>query len=398
MSGTPFGDEICLRCATLGGSSDDPPLPPDSCRWACDPSTNGGASYRQSGSVTSRSRDLTHVTEMPQTALSSRSTRGDDCGVPECHVWPSAALPLGWGRLDPLSLTLRGVTKSFGRRQVVDIDDLELHPGEILGLLGPNGAGKTTTIRLIIGMIKPDAGRICWMERDTDGTEGPAMGYLPEERGLYGSMNVGEQLMFFARASGLSRTEARAQVDRYLNLFDIDPAVTTRDLSKGNQQKVQLLISMLHKPDLLVLDEPFTALDPLNYELFRKTIVDLASAGTAIILSTHDMEEAQSLCDRVYFIKDGQIILRGSVDELRAVNQSVGVVLLETESALDAVALSRLPLAPVSAEGRKLRFQMAPGQSASQLFAAVSSVTRVTSFHHELPTLREIFLQAVRTP
>lgn len=193
-------------------------------------------------------------------------------------------------------LSVEKISKSFGATKAVEGISFEVERGAVFGLLGANGAGKTTTVRMVLDIIAPDTGKITWSGTPVAGLPRRVFGYLPEERGLYPDMKVGEQLRFFAEIRGLSKKEARKNADSWLERLDISHyhGKEVRELSKGNQQKVQFIASVLHEPELMVLDEPFSGLDPVNNELVKGAISELNSDGTTILLSTHDMERSAS--------------------------------------------------------------------------------------------------------
>jgi ABC-2 type transport system ATP-binding protein len=222
--------------------------------------------------------------------------------------------------LEPL-LKVDDVRKSFGPVQAVHGVSLEARPGRVLALLGPNGAGKTTVLRMIIGMIRPDHGEITYRFGGvpTHRPDPQLLGYLPEERGLYLDVPVRRMLLYFGALRGLPRQRARMEADRWLERFDLlDRAEDeVRDLSKGNQQKIQFISAILHAPPLAILDEPFSGLDPLNQSLFLELIRELADGGTAVILSAHQMELVERLADRVLLIRGGEVRAEGTIPELR---------------------------------------------------------------------------------
>ncbi|MFN3134875.1 MAG: ABC transporter ATP-binding protein, partial [Candidatus Kryptonium sp.] len=192
--------------------------------------------------------------------------------------------------------------------------------GEILGLLGPNGAGKTTTIRMILDIIKPDQGTIKFDGKEIDDEIKSKIGYLPEERGLYRKTKVMETILYFAELKGLDRKAAFERAKYWLKRFDLAGRANSRieELSKGNQQKVQIIISILHEPELVILDEPFAGLDPVNQELLKNILLELKEKNKAIIFSTHQMDQAEKLCDSICLINKGKLVLSGSLSEVKS--------------------------------------------------------------------------------
>ncbi len=199
------------------------------------------------------------------------------------------------------TLVLDHVSKSFGDFTAVSDLSLQVRPGRVFGLIGPNGAGKTTTIRMIVNITAPDSGRVELFGQTMSTSLQDRIGYLPEERGLYKRMKIGEQLRFFAELKSLRGAEAEKRIDLWLKKLDLFSwkEKRTKELSKGMQQKVQFITAVIHDPDLVILDEPFSGLDPVNVELMRDTILEQKAAGKTIILSTHQMEIAEKLCDDV---------------------------------------------------------------------------------------------------
>ncbi len=216
-------------------------------------------------------------------------------------------------------IQIKGLSKNYGTFKAVNEVSFDVPRGCIFGLLGPNGAGKTSLIRMITTITQPDSGEIIFngkplQERDTD-----LMGYLPEERGLYKKMNVYDQLIFLARLKGMSKTDAKNKVNEWLNKMEISDwrSKLIQELSKGMQQKIQFIAAVINNPVFLILDEPFSGLDPINSSLIRNEIMELHDKGTTIILSTHRMEQVEEFCERIVLINQGRNVLNGEVSELR---------------------------------------------------------------------------------
>jgi len=221
--------------------------------------------------------------------------------------------------VSPATVVLRNVTKRFGEFTAVNDLSLEVRAGRIFGLLGPNGAGKTTTIRMIVNIFAPDSGEVKLFGKAISPATQDRIGYLPEERGLYKKMKVGDQLRFFAELKSVNGKEADLRVDHWLDRLKLSQwkARRTSELSKGMQQKVQFITSVLHKPDLLILDEPFSGLDPVNVELLKEIVLELKASGKTIIFSTHQMELAEKICDDICLINRSRKILEGSIREVK---------------------------------------------------------------------------------
>src|SRR4051812_43876019 len=223
--------------------------------------------------------------------------------------------------MDPFkpTLVLEQVNKSFGDFKAVTDLSVQVKSGRIFGLIGPNGAGKTTTLRMIVNITVPDSGRIELLGQPMTTALQDRIGYLPEERGLYRRMKIGEQLRFFAELKNVTGSEADARINRWLTKLQLQDwkDKRTKDLSKGMQQKVQFITSVIHEPDLLILDEPFSGLDPVNVDLMKETILELKGENKTIILSTHQMEIAEKLCDDVCMINRSHKVLDGKLREIR---------------------------------------------------------------------------------
>lgn len=296
-------------------------------------------------------------------------------------------------------LVVEGVRKQYEDTLAVDNVSFEAHPGRILGLLGPNGAGKSSTIRMITYITTPDAGRISFGGEEVGPGTQARMGYLPEERGLYPKMKVGEQLVLFGELKGLSRRQARAQASEWLERFGaaswVDKA--TNELSKGMQQKIQFIATILHRPELLILDEPFGGLDPINADLLQSVIMELKESGCTIVFASHRMEQVEQLCDDICLVSRGQIVLQGSLNEVkkRFGRNTLEVDFEGSDAFVDDVAA--LGAARVSARSRRhAQFQLAssadPREILNRVLADVDELIRFELM--ELP-MREIFVRAV---
>jgi ABC-2 type transport system ATP-binding protein len=218
-----------------------------------------------------------------------------------------------------MGLILRGVSKSFGSFQAIKDLSMEVQEGAIFGFLGANGAGKTTTMRMILDILRPDSGSITWNGRDVREVPRWNWGYLPEERGLYPKMRVDEQLLFLARLNGLSKQAAEKELTDWLERFQISANRKKKieELSKGNQQKVQFLATILHDPTILIMDEPFSGLDPVNANVLKEAFLEMHRRGKTILFSTHQLEQAEELCQEIVIINKGQSVVQGSVREIK---------------------------------------------------------------------------------
>jgi len=294
------------------------------------------------------------------------------------------------------TLVLSGVTKRFDEFTAVSDLSLAVSPGRIFGLIGPNGAGKTTTIRMIVNITAPDSGKIELFGQRMGRDLQDRIGYLPEERGLYKKMRVDEQLRFFGELKNLSSQAADASIDRWLAKLKLTEwkKKKTDELSKGMQQKIQFITAVIHDPDLLILDEPFSGLDPVNVELLKDVVLELKASGKTIIFSTHLMEQAEKLCDDICLINRSQKILDGS---LREVKQSFGrnSVALRVEGGNDVLEDKTL-VAKIEQHSDEIEALLAEGADAQELLhRLIAANARITKFELVEPSLNDIFIEKV---
>jgi len=295
------------------------------------------------------------------------------------------------------TLVLDHVTKRYGDFTAVDDLSLEVRPGRVFGLIGPNGAGKTTTIRMIVNITVPDSGRVELFGQQMETRLQDRIGYLPEERGLYRKMKVGEQLRFFAELKDVRGKTADERIDHWLKRLELSDWKNKRakDLSKGMQQKVQFITAIIHDPDLLILDEPFSGLDPVNVELMKQTILENKAEGKTIILSTHQMEIAEQLCDDVCMINHATKVLDGRLREIRR-SFSRNAVALQIDGG-DGLLQDKSIVANVRQNGEDMEVLLAPGADAQMLLKRlVESGAVVNKFELAEPRLHDIFIEKVR--
>lgn len=298
---------------------------------------------------------------------------------------------------DAPTLVVDHVTKRFGEFTAVDDLSLQVHRGRVFGLIGPNGAGKTTTIRMIVNITVPDSGRIELFGQPMSSQLQDRIGYLPEERGLYRKMKVGEQLRFFAELKDVRGKDADERINNWLAKLQLTDWKNKRakDLSKGMQQKVQFITAVLHDPDLLILDEPFSGLDPVNVELMKQTILEKKAEGKTIILSTHQMEIAEKLCDDVCMINRSHKVLDGRLREIRR-SFSRNAVELQIAGG-DGVLEDPSLVANIRENGDDLEVLLAPGADAQTLLKRlVESGAIINKFELAEPSLHDIFIAKVR--
>jgi ABC-2 type transport system ATP-binding protein len=294
------------------------------------------------------------------------------------------------------AIAVNSVTKRYDTVTAVNQLSLHVHEGAIYGLLGPNGAGKTTTLRMILRIILPDEGSIELLGRPLTDKSQDLIGYLPEERGLYTRMKVREVLVFLAALKGLAESEARRRVDEWLERFELTSWALNKviDLSKGMQQKVQFIVAIIHQPPVLILDEPFTGLDPVNAALVKDIMLDLSQKGTTIILSTHRMEQVEMMCHSICLINKGQSVLEG---ELAAIKRSYGKNTVRLEYSGDGDFLNQPGLiAGVNHFGAVTEARLEPGADPQELLkAAVARGVRINRFELIEPPLNDIFIEKV---
>ena len=294
------------------------------------------------------------------------------------------------------ALTLEGVTKRYGGFTAVDDLSFTAEPGQILGFLGPNGAGKTSTIRMILGLMEPTAGRIEVLGADDARKVRDRIGFLPEERGLYRRMTPVDAITFLAGLKGLSRSEARRRARVMLEAQGLGAAADRqmRNLSKGMAQKVQLISAIVHEPELVILDEPFSGLDPVNQQALEGVIRGLAARGATVVFSTHVMQHAERLCDHVVLLARGRKVFDGTVGQARAVAPRTLVL----EGALDEAAVGSLPgVASAHAEAvnghSRITAALTSGSHGQEaLKAAFGQGLDITRFELREPSLHEAFI------
>jgi ABC-2 type transport system ATP-binding protein len=294
------------------------------------------------------------------------------------------------------AVVLEKVTKRFDSLTAVDGLSLSIRPGAVFGLLGPNGAGKTTTLRMIMRVLVPDEGSILVLGQPASDRTQDLIGYLPEERGLYPRMKVREVLVFLAALKGLSERESTRRVGQWLERLELAAWSEKKiiDLSKGMQQKAQFIAAIIHTPPLLILDEPFTGLDPVNAALVKDIMLELRDQGSTIILSTHRMEQVEVMCDSICLINKGRSILAG---DLRAIKQSYGKNTVRIECSGPGDFLEQPALVEnVNRFGAVVEVKLRPGADPQDILrAAVAQGVRISRFELIEPPLNDIFIEKV---
>ncbi len=287
------------------------------------------------------------------------------------------------------------VRKSYGGFAAVDDLSFEIPPAHIFGLLGPNGAGKTSTLRMMIGITAPDSGCVRIFGEPFRRRVLRRVGYLPEERGLYRRMTVGNNLIFLGRLEGLSVATSRERIDAWTKRLEIADWVDRRveELSKGMQQKIQFIAALLHDPDLIVMDEPFAGLDPLNTMQLKDVLVGLRAAGKSILFSTHRMDQVEKLCNSICLIDRGKSVLRGSLSEIKAGN---GRRFVQIDYAGDGGCLAGNPLVDsLNDYGNHAEIRLKPGADPQELLRTAMHGVRVIRFQVMEPSLEQIFIDRI---
>ena len=289
---------------------------------------------------------------------------------------------------------LEGVTKAYENKVAVHNLDLSIDAGQMFGLLGPNGAGKTSSIRMMMGITIPDSGRISLFGKPFERKSLDNVGYLPEERGLYKKMQVLEQLIFFGQLHGLNAEDARRRATDWAARMEIADALEkkTDELSKGMQQKIQFIGSILHSPKLIVMDEPFSGLDPVNAVLLERTLLELKGDGSAILFSTHRMDQVEKLCDSICLINNGEAVLSGRMREIKS-RYERNRVIVEFEG--DASFLTSPEVAEAKNFSGHAEIKLKPHGDAQKLLHEAWSAATIYRFEMVEPSLEEIFIRTV---
>ncbi len=295
-------------------------------------------------------------------------------------------------------LTANHVCKRFAQHTALDDVSINVERGKIFGLLGPNGAGKTTLIRIINRITAPDSGEVVFSGHPLAPNDVFNIGYLPEERGLYKKMKVGEQAIYLAQLKGLSRKEAKLRLTEWFERLDIMPWWNKKleELSKGMAQKVQFVITVLHAPELLIFDEPFSGFDPLNADLLKREILELRDKGHTIIFSTHNMSSVEEICDDIALINRSQVVLSGGVDEVRnRFRNGTFQVVVEDGALQERSELYTIESVNTLRGLTTYQLRATTDVNASQLMAQVAGDAAIRSFSETMPSMHDIFVQTV---
>ncbi len=293
------------------------------------------------------------------------------------------------------TIVVNHIAKSFGDKKAVKDIFFEVQPGEIFGLLGPNGSGKTTTIRIMLDIYQPDSGSISILNGPMSQEKLNNIGYIPEERGLYQDVEVAKNLTYLASLKGLSKEQIDNRLPKWLERFELTEhqKKKNKELSKGMQQKAQLIAALIHEPEIIIIDEPFSALDPVNTQLVKDLLIELRNQGRTIIMCTHQMNQVEQLCDRLVLVDEGKVLLSGTLKEVRE-RFSTNQVLLQLEGELP----SELPeIRKIEKQGLYLRLTLNDGATPQALLKTlINQGVKLDSFEIATPTLDEIFISVVK--
>jgi ABC-2 type transport system ATP-binding protein len=289
---------------------------------------------------------------------------------------------------------LAGVTKVYENKVAVNNLSLSIEAGQMFGLLGPNGAGKTSSIRMMMGITMPDSGQVSLFGKPFERQSLERVGYLPEERGLYKKMKVIEQLVFFGELHGLDAEEARKRAIAWAKRLEIADSLQkkTEELSKGMQQKIQFISALLHDPGLIIMDEPFSGLDPVNATLLERTLIELKNEGKAILFSTHRMDQVEKLCDEICLVNKGAAVLEGKMREIKS-RYERNRVIVEFDG--DASFLKSAEIAEAKNFSGHAEIRLHPHGNAQKLLHEAAAVATIYRFELVEPSLEEIFIQTV---
>lgn len=295
-------------------------------------------------------------------------------------------------------IEIKYLSKQYKETKALDDVSFRIPKGSVFGFLGPNGAGKTTLIRIITGLLVQDAGQVLIDEQPLTKLNMKRIGYLPEERGLYKNMRVGEQSVYLAVFKGLTKQEAEKRLKQWFEKLDIPDWWDKKidELSKGMQQKVQFIVSAIHRPDILILDEPFSGLDPINRDVLGKEIVELNHSGTTIILSTHDMNSVEQFCDEVMLMNKGKLLLSGKVNEIKQARKSnIYEFQFKQQDELFISQCNAMNAHIVSGEKGNYRVQLKNEVEADKILLNLLKQPGLTAFQEILPSMNDIFIESI---
>ncbi|WP_214483444.1 ABC transporter ATP-binding protein [Bacillus sp. SM2101] len=294
-----------------------------------------------------------------------------------------------------MGLKLENVTKRFGSFSAVDKLTIDIPEKEMFGFLGANGAGKTTTFRMILGLLDATEGNITWKGKPINYSSSHLVGYLPEERGLYPKLKVVEQIVYFGRLRGMDKAKVVKELDYWLERFKVPEYKNKKveELSKGNQQKIQFISAVIHKPKLLILDEPFSGLDPVNVEQLKEAVIDLKNEGTSIVFSSHRMEHVEELCEHLCIMHHGKPVVHGSLKDIK---RSFGKKNVMIDADFDLSDIKTLPgVVKVKDTALGVELQVENENVSQKILAQISNKGFIRKFMLEEPSLNDIFIEKV---
>lgn len=294
-----------------------------------------------------------------------------------------------------MGLKVQNVSKSFGEKIAVDNISFEMEKPGVFGLLGTNGAGKSTTIRMILGIIKKEKGNITWNDKEVE-RKYVNFGYLPEERGIYPKIKICDQLMYLAKLKGMNKKDAAQAMDFWLKRLDVEEYrnLTAEKLSKGNQQKIQFITSVIHNPELLVIDEPFSGLDPINTELLKSAILELVEKGTYIIMSSHQMSSIEEFCRDILILNKGKTVLKGNLKDIKESYKANKIELITKENVEDIIKKNNLKI--IKMLDNRYEIAIKEEKEAQELLKSlVSENIEIEKIEIKKPSLNDIFIEKV---
>jgi ABC-2 type transport system ATP-binding protein len=293
-------------------------------------------------------------------------------------------------------LEIRDLAKRYGRVVALDGATFTARPGRLVGFLGPNGAGKTTAMRCIFGLARPDRGETLWNDQRIDRRTRLRFGYMPEQRGLYPRMKVGEQIAYFAQHHGLAPRTANAAARAWLERLGLADRIDSKleDLSHGNQQRVQLAVALAHEPELLILDEPFSGLDPIGIATMTEVLRDRVAQGVGVVFSSHQLDLVEDICEDVVIISKGRIVADGPIEELKAASGRQHLE-VEIDGADGAWLDGRPDVEVLERRGNRARLLVRESTDLGSLLAAAQGAGTVRRFSYEPPALSELFMQVI---
>ena len=294
-----------------------------------------------------------------------------------------------------MGLLIKNVNKSYGDKKVVDNINLEINKPGVYGLLGTNGAGKTTTIRMILGILKKDSGEITWNDKEVE-RKHVNFGYLPEERGVYPKINVYTQLMYFAKLKGMKEQEADRAIKYWMKKLEVEEYInmTAEKLSKGNQQKIQFITAVVHDPELIVLDEPFSGLDPVNTEIIRNVILELVNKGKYIIMSAHQMSVVEEFCSNILILNKGKTVLQGNLKQIKD-SYKANKIFVSTKQDIKEY-IEELELDIYLEKDNEYEINIKEEKQGYKLFDLLAkNNVQVDKFEIKKPSLHDIFIEKV---